>query len=86
LLQFISSTGAKGSQQANKKTKKRVQQKEQGTTEGTLVVRTGQSGVPPDSVWCTTGQCLVHHRTVSGAPGDFKLNFTPSGKLRAVAL
>jgi hypothetical protein len=27
---------------------------------GTLVWRTGLSGVPPDSVWCTTGQCPVH--------------------------
>jgi hypothetical protein len=25
-----------------------------------LVWRTELSGVPPDSVWCTTGQCLVH--------------------------
>jgi hypothetical protein len=24
----------------------------------------------PDSVRCTTGQCPVHHRTVSGAPPD----------------
>jgi hypothetical protein len=38
-----------------KKTKKRVQQREQGITEGTLVWRTGLSGVPPDSVRCTRG-------------------------------
>ena len=36
-----------------KKTKKRVQQREQGITEGTLVWRTGLSGVPPNSVRCT---------------------------------
>jgi hypothetical protein len=28
-----------------------------------LVWRTGLSGVPPDSVWCTTGQCPVHQGT-----------------------
>jgi hypothetical protein len=28
-----------------------------------LVWRTGLSGVPPDSVWCTTGQCPVHQET-----------------------
>jgi hypothetical protein len=38
-----------------KKTKKRVQQREQGITEGTLVCRTGLSDVPPDSVRCTRG-------------------------------
>jgi hypothetical protein len=26
------------------------------------------------------------HRTVSGAPGDFKLNFAPSGILRGASL
>jgi hypothetical protein len=30
--------------------------------------RTGQSGAPPDTVWCATGYCLVRHRTLSGAP------------------
>ena len=30
---------------------------------GTLVWRTGLSGVPPDSVRCTTGQYPVHQRT-----------------------
>ena len=50
----------KGSHLANKKTKKWVQPKEQGTTEGCLglahrTVRctTGLSGAPPDSVRCT---------------------------------
>jgi hypothetical protein len=31
------------------------EQREQGITEGTLVWRTGLSGVPPDSVRCTRG-------------------------------
>jgi hypothetical protein len=31
--------------------------------EGTLVWRTGLSGVPPNSVRCTTGQCPVHQGT-----------------------
>jgi hypothetical protein len=34
-------------------------------------------GLAHQTVWCATGQCPVHHRTVSGAPGDFKLNFAP---------
>jgi hypothetical protein len=34
--------------------------KEQKKPKRTLVWRTGLSGVPPDSVRCTTGQCLVH--------------------------
>jgi hypothetical protein len=38
-------------------------QREQKTTQGTLVWRTGPSGVPPDRVWCTTGQCPVHQGT-----------------------
>jgi hypothetical protein len=32
--------------------------------------------------WSGAPDCPVHHRTVSGAPGDFKLNFAPSGILR----
>jgi hypothetical protein len=38
-----------------KKTKYWVQQKSKGTTEGTLVWRTGLSGAPPDNVRCTRG-------------------------------
>jgi hypothetical protein len=34
---------------------KGFKQREQGITEGTLVWRTGLSGVPPDSVRCTRG-------------------------------
>jgi hypothetical protein len=39
-----------------------------------LVWRTGLSGVPPDSVRCTTGQCPVHQGTSSWTPylrGEF---------------
>jgi hypothetical protein len=62
-----------------KRPRKRVQ-KSKGTTEGTLVWRTGLSGVPPDSVRCTRGlqaklrtfgktqrRHAIIHRTVSGA-------------------
>jgi hypothetical protein len=38
-----------------KRPRKGFKQREQGITEGTLVWRTGQSGVPPDSVRCTRG-------------------------------
>jgi hypothetical protein len=30
----------------------------------------GRQPRAPDTVWCTTGHCLVHHRTLSGAPPD----------------
>jgi hypothetical protein len=79
LLQSISYTGAKGSQKANKKTKKRVQQKEQGITKVC-------PGLAHRTVRCATRQCPVHHRTVCSAPGDFKLNSTPSGILRGAPL
>jgi hypothetical protein len=36
--------------------------------------------------WSGAPDCPVCHRTVSGAPGDFKLNFTPSGILRGASL
>jgi hypothetical protein len=36
-----------------------------GQPKAPLVWRTGLSGVPPDSVRCTTGQCPVHQRTPS---------------------
>jgi hypothetical protein len=44
-----------------------------------LVSRTGLSGAPSDSVRCTTGQCPVHHWTVSGAPGSSTPNYSASG-------
>jgi hypothetical protein len=43
-----------------------------GTTEGT-------SGLAHRTVRCATGQCPVHHRTVSGAPEDSNSNSPPSG-------
>jgi hypothetical protein len=49
----MSSTGAKGSTQTNKKSKKGFKTKEQRKQKATLVWRTGLSGVPPDSVRCT---------------------------------
>jgi hypothetical protein len=50
----MSSTGAKGSQQTNTKSKERIQNKGAKYTEGSpgLAHRT-LSGVPPDSVRCT---------------------------------
>jgi hypothetical protein len=54
----MSYTGAKGSHLANKKTKKWVQQKEQGTTEGS-------PGLAHRTVRCITGQCPVHQGTPS---------------------
>jgi hypothetical protein len=36
-----------------KRPRKGFNQREQGITEGILVWRTGLSGAPPDSVWCT---------------------------------
>jgi hypothetical protein len=40
--------------------KKGFKTKEQSIPKAALVWRTGLSGVPPDSVRCTTGQCPVH--------------------------
>jgi hypothetical protein len=72
-------TGVKGSHSANKKIKSWFQQKSKGPTEGT-------SGLAHRTVRCTTGQCPVHHRTVSGAPPDMSgapedssSNLPPSG-------
>jgi hypothetical protein len=39
-------------------------------------------GCPALAHWtvrCATGQCPVHHRTVSGTPGNRTLNLPPSG-------
>jgi hypothetical protein len=73
----MSSTGAKGSQQTNTSQKKGVNPKEQIIPKAALVWRTGLSGVPPDSVRCTTeidaelasfgnlgGRSAIIHRTV----------------------
>jgi hypothetical protein len=49
----MSSTGAKGSTQTNKKFKKGFKTKEQRKPKVALVWCTGLSGVPPDSVRCT---------------------------------
>jgi hypothetical protein len=56
----MSSTGAKGSQQTNKKTEKGFKFREQksaevcpGLAHRTIRCATGLSGVPPDSVRCT---------------------------------
>jgi hypothetical protein len=49
-----------------------VQQKGKEPTEGPLVWA-------HRTVRCATGQCPVHHRTVSGAPGDSSSNSPPSG-------
>jgi hypothetical protein len=53
LPKFISSTGTKVHHKPIKRPRERVQTKEQGPTEGTLVWCTGLSGAPPDSVRCT---------------------------------
>jgi hypothetical protein len=52
----MSSTGAKGSQQTNKNTKKGFKQREQKTTEVC-------PGLAHRTVWCATGECPVHQGT-----------------------
>jgi hypothetical protein len=54
----MSYTGVKGSHLANKKTKKWVQQRSKGITEGS-------SGLAHRTVRCSTGQCPVHQGTPS---------------------
>jgi hypothetical protein len=49
-----------------------IQQRSKGPTEGS-------SGLAHRTVRCATGQCPVHHRTVSGAPKDSNSNSPPSG-------
>jgi hypothetical protein len=58
-----------------KRPRKRVQTKEQRDNRR-------HPGLAHWTVRCATRQCPVHHRTVSGAPGDSKLNSSPSGILR----
>jgi hypothetical protein len=72
LPKCIDFTDVKGSHSANKKTKFWIQQRSKVATEGPLVWE-------HRTVRCNTGQCPVHHRTVSGAPEDSNLNSPPSG-------
>jgi hypothetical protein len=67
----MSSTGAKGSQQTNKKTEKGFKYREQKTAEVCL-------GLAHRTVRCTTG--------LSGAPGTPTPNCSPSGILGATPL
>jgi hypothetical protein len=53
LLKIVSSTGAKGSTQTNKKSKIGFKRKKENPPKAALVWRTGLSGVPLDSVRCT---------------------------------
>jgi hypothetical protein len=46
-----------------KRPRKGFKQESKRQPKCTLVWRTGLSGVPPDSVRCTTGQCPVHQGT-----------------------
>jgi hypothetical protein len=55
--------------------KKEFKQKESKTTEVC-------PGLAHRTIRCATGQCPVHHPTVSGAPGNSTLNSLPSGKWR----
>ena len=59
----------------NKKIKYWIQQRSKGATEGTSGLR-----APDCPVY--TGQCPVHHRTMSGAPEDSNSNLPPSGNSR----
>ena len=68
----IDYTGVKGSHSANKKTKFWIQQKSKSGNR-----RPSGLGSPDCPVY--TGQCPVHHRTVSGAPEDSNSNSPPSG-------
>jgi hypothetical protein len=54
------STGAKGSPQTNIVKRKGSNKGSKVKPKAALVWRTGLSGVPPDNVQCTTGQCPVH--------------------------
>jgi hypothetical protein len=72
LPKCIDYTGVKGSHSANKKIKFWIQQRSKEATEGTSGL-----GAPDCPVY--TGQCPVHHRTVSGAPEDSNSNSPPSG-------
>jgi hypothetical protein len=56
-------------------TKKGFKQSELKTTQR-------HPGLAHRTVRCATGQCSVHHRTVSGALGNSTLNSLPSGKWR----
>ena len=75
MLKCIDYTGVKGSHSANKKIKFWIQQRSKEATEGT-------SGLEAPDCPVYTGQCPVHHRTVSGAPEDSNSNSSPSGNSR----
>jgi hypothetical protein len=70
----MSSTGAKGSQQTNKKTEKGFKYREQKSAEVC-------PGLAHRIVRCATGQCPV-----SGAPGTPTPNCSPLGILEAAPL
>jgi hypothetical protein len=59
----MSSTSAKGSTQTNKSPRK-------GSNKKSKRQPKGSPGLAHRTVRCATGQCPVHHRTVSGAPGN----------------
>jgi hypothetical protein len=79
LPKCIDYTGEKGSHSANKKIKFWIQQRSKEATEGTSGL-----GAPDCPVY--TGQCPVHHRTMSGVPEDSNLNSPPSVISQADAL
>jgi hypothetical protein len=72
----MSSIGAKGLQQTNKKTEKGFKDREQKSAKVC-------PGLAHRTVRCATGQCPVHHRTVSVAPGTPTPNCSPLGILGA---
>jgi hypothetical protein len=72
LPKYIDYTGVKGSRSANKKIKFWIQQRSKEATEGT-------SGLGAPDCPMYTGQCPVHHWTMSGAPEDSDSNLPPSG-------
>jgi hypothetical protein len=76
LPKCIDYTGVKGSHLADKNTKSWIQQRSKEATEGT-------SGLEAPDCPVYTGQCPVHHRTVSGAPEDSNSNSPPSGISRS---
>jgi hypothetical protein len=76
LLYIICSTGAKGSTQTNKKIRVRVQKKGAKETEE-------NPGLAYRTIRCATGQCPMHHRTVSGALGRIDLKLFTFGFLQA---
>jgi hypothetical protein len=68
----MSFTGAKGSTQTNKSPRK-------GSNKKSKRQPKGSPGLAHRTIRCATGQCPVHHRTVSGALESFSPNLPPSG-------